>query len=554
MLQILNIKNLALMQELSLELASGFTTVTGETGAGKSILLGALSILAGARVDKTVIRKGADTCEVEGALYFEDSTSVDRLLTSLSFPPCEDGILLLRRTLSQSSKGSRIQVNGALSTLAHLRRLSEYWIDFHGPGEPQKLFQEKYQLEVLDRYARAGEMLSDYQTLYQKWHCILNEMDTLVTTTRLSEDELEFFRNQVAKIDQLDPSKESIETLEREFTRFEHARELAELTTELSGNLSRGDNAASNHLSEMVRPARDLAEIDPKAADLAARLEGLIIELEDLASDYESLGSNVDIDPEAAETLQARMDLWLELKRKYGDNLETVLEKREALVRKIEQQSDIEGTLKKLEIQASTIEKELRERADQLRLKRQRAAKSLAKKCNELITTLGFKKGKIEIEITAHDTLKEQGNCSCVFLFAPNQGQDFLPLNKIASSGEIARVMLALKAVLAQVDQTPVLVFDEVDANVGGEIGRVVGKELANLSKQHQVFCITHLPQVAAQASHHLCVTKTQTDDKTTIAIDSLHQNREERIAELARMLGDRKSKTALTHAEELLS
>ncbi len=554
MLQFLNIKNLALMKELTLEFESGFTTVTGETGAGKSILLGALSILAGARVDKTCIRKGADTCAVEGGLYFKNSTSVDTLLKALELPLCEEGVLLLRRTLSQTSKIPRIHINGALSTLANLRRLSECWIDFHGPGEPQKLFQEKYQLDILDRYARVGKMRNQYQVRYQQWRNTLSEMDALATTARLSEDEIEFFRNQIAKIDQLDPSEKSIEDLDREFMRFEHAQELVELTAELTQNLSGGDTAASAHLSQMVRPARNLAEIDPKASALVSRLEALIVELEDLASDYAALGSNIEIDPETAEALQQRMNLWLELKRKYGGSVQSLLEKRGALVRKIEQQSDIEGALEKLETQARTLEKELHERAAELRLERRRAAKDLAKKCNRLIAALGFKKGKIQIKIVPKDPLTEQGDCGCVFQFAPNLGQDFMPLNKIASSGEVARVMLALKAVLAQVDQTPVLVFDEVDANVGGEIGHVVGRELAALAKRHQVFCVTHLPQVASQAANHYRVLKNQTGNTTTVSIDSLGQNRKQRIVELARMLGDRKSKAALTHAEELLS
>jgi DNA repair protein RecN (Recombination protein N) len=241
------------------------------------------------------------------------------------------------------------------------------------------------------------------------------------------------------------------------------------------------------------------------------------------------------------------------VRRKYGGSIESVLEKREELHQKIEIQGDLEGVIAKKQKAAAELEGGLRKEALKLTKARSKAAKILADKAAKLLQSLGFKKARIEIQVVADDALHASGDSHCQFLFAPNAGQGLLPLNKIASSGETARVMLALKTVLAEADATPLLVFDEVDANVGGEVGRSVGQELARLAEEHQVLCVTHLPQVASLAHNHLVVTKTQGDDSTTVEITPLGHSREARLEELARMLGDRKSTSARAHAEELL-
>ena len=220
---------------------------------------------------------------------------------------------------------------------------------------------------------------------------------------------------------------------------------------------------------------------------------------------------------------------------------------------KIEIQGDLEGALKQKRTAAASLEKDLRRQAATIRKYREKAATALSRKAADLLRALGFKKAKLAIEVRGDAELHERGDSHCRFLFAPNAGQDLLPLNKIASSGETARVMLALKTVLAEADATPLLVFDEVDANVGGEVGRAVGGELARLSGRHQVLCVTHLPQVAALAQNHFLVTKTQEEDATMVGIEPIHAERESRLSELSRMLGDRQSASARAHAEELL-
>lgn len=553
MLHYLRIENLALMDAASLEFGGGFTAVTGETGAGKSVLLGALSMLAGNRVERTAIRQSAEQCLVEAQLTLPQPAEVNALLEGAGLPPCEDGVLVLRRTLSRSKPG-RVTINGALATLTTLLELGEHWVDFHGPGEPQKLFHQNNQLAMLDLFARNEPLLREYRERYAERTAILRKMEQLHNAERLSDEEAEFLRTQLAAMDAVELDDASIEALERDFKRLDKARELAELASNLSTGLSGHANSAAERISMLLKQGRELASLDAEADPLLARLDALVIEAEDLAQEYSAIADSVDFDEQTAADLQQRMHSWLQLRRKYGPLPENVRSKRDALAQRLESQSDVEANLARLEAQAKVKEVDLRKLADALRLSRQKSAAALAAEVRKLLGKLGFAQAGFSIEVTTEKDLRPHGHSTCNFLFAPNVGQDALPLNKIASSGETARVMLALKAVLAQMDATPLLVFDEVDANVGGEIGAQVGNELAALAGSHQVLCVTHLPQVAACARQHFVVTKTQDSKHTRVSINRIDTEAARREAELARMLGDRSSDSALRHARQLLS
>ena len=551
MLQHIRIKNLALLEEVTLEFESGFTAVTGETGAGKSVLLGALGLLSGARTDKTMIRQGQDQLDVEAALYFAESALIDALLEAAGLPPCEDGVLLLQRSIHRK-KIPRIQINGSMATLAQLQALGESWIDFHGPGEPQKLFQEKRQLEMLDTYAGNTKALAAYGQDYADWREALREIQELETGERLDADELEFVQKQIRKIDAVEVSEESIEELERDYTRMSSAQELVGLASECAEGLT-GEQSVNEMLGSILLRLEELVEVDAGSEPLLERARSLQIELQDLGDEVGRLSSDFDFDPEAIEAATERMNLWQELRRKYGGTVEAVLAKREELAQKIAIQGDLDGAIAKQRKAAAEIEAKLCKQAAKLTAARRKASKALADKAAALLQALGFKKARLEIKLITESELSEHGDSRCEFLFAPNAGQDLLPLNKIASSGETARVMLALKTVLAEADATPLLVFDEVDANVGGEVGRAVGTELARLAQKHQVLCVTHLPQVASLGHNHYVVTKSQDEDSTAVTIAPLGASRAARLEELARMLGDRKSASARAHAEELL-
>jgi DNA repair protein RecN (Recombination protein N) len=306
-------------------------------------------------------------------------------------------------------------------------------------------------------------------------------------------------------------------------------------------------------VAALLMSARQLAALDPASAPLAGRLESAAVEVNDLAAEFAALGQQLQFDGEQAEDLTNRMNTWLELKRRHGGDLAAVTAAREELRARLEAQGDLAGTLARLEGRIAAAEKSVRADAKALRTAREQAARELAKAAAKGIAQLGFKKADFQIRVVPLPEPGPSGDCGCEFMFSPNVGEAPLPLHRIASSGELARVMLALKTVLADLDGVPLLVFDEVDANVGGEIGRVVGEKMAAIAGRHQVLCVTHLPQVAAQATCHLVVNKDQSGDRAVVKIAPIQANRKNRVSELARMLGDRTAKSALAHAEELL-
>jgi len=551
MLQSLRIKNLALLEEVSLDFEAGFTAVTGETGAGKSILLGALSLLAGERADKTIIRQGAPACEVEAALFFKDTRAIDERLAELDLPPCEEGVLILKRSVPRE-KAPKITVNGGLATLTALQRLGEVWVDFHGPSEPRRLLKESCQLELLDLFGRAQKARAVYSEKYDTWRARIAERERLAGETQLSPEQLAFLESQLARLDALELTEDAIEALERDFQRQSRAQELIELAAALANGLT-GEDGATGRVAALLREARQLEQIDPSSKPLADRLASASVELADLGAEFEALGSEFQFDPEQAEELQTRMNAWLEAKRKYGGDVRAVAEAREDMRRRLDAQGDIEGALARLDKAVGEALRDVKKEAQALRAIREKAAKELSKVAAKGIAQLGFKKADFQVRIVPLAEPGPAGDCGCEFLFSPNVGEAPLPLSRIASSGELARVMLALKTVLADLDDVPVLVFDEVDANVGGEIGKVVGEKMAEIARGHQVLCVTHLPQVAAQAGSHFVVTKDQSKDRAVVSITPIHENRKTRVSELARMLGDRTAKSALAHAEELL-
>lgn len=552
MLQYLKISNLALLESASIEFDSGFTVVTGETGAGKSVLLGALSLLSGARTDKSAIRSGTEQCDVEAALWFEDSSEVDALLREMELPPCEEGMLVLKRLL-HVSKPSRISINGSLATLSNLQQLGETWIDFHGPGEPQRLLKSECQLQLIDLYGGLESEAEAYGERYREWKNVLNEIERLQGESQLAPDQIDFIRTQLQTIDALELSKESVDQLEQDYNRVSGAQELLELTASLSEGLV-GDDGAMDRLSQLSRAAESAAELDPSLTELAERLNGLIIEAQELGAEYEQIGSSLSFEPEFAEEVTQKMNDWQNLRRKYGREVEAVLAAREEMANRLESQGDIEGSLQRLHSEADKLEVALKGLASRLTQKRLKAGQGLARKAEKMLLDLGFKKGRCGIQMLEQSGLKSYGDSLPDLLFSPNVGEPLKPLTDVASSGELARVMLALKTILADVDSVPVLVFDEVDANVGGEIGRIVGQKLKGIGTNHQVICITHLPQVAALGKQHYLVEKDQSGKRAAVKIRRMDTEAEQRVEELARMLGDRQAKSALSHARELLA
>lgn len=552
MLQYLQIQDLALIDQTTLEFDEGFTCITGETGAGKSVMLGALAMLSGNRLDRTIIRHGQDFAKVEATIAIAQPDRINAKLRELELPECEDGALLLSRTLHQK-KLPKIQVNGALTTLANLSELGEYWIDFHGPGEPQKLFKEKFQLELLDLFSAASEKFASYQQAYDAWVMLTRKLEALQRETQLSPDEIHYLQDQIRKIEELGVDADSLEALEAGFQRMSRSEELLQLLQTLQQALFE-EGGASEKLATAIHLSASIQEIDPGSEAIWKRLESLSIELEDLNSEIAELADAANLDEVAVEELKYKMELWMDLKRKHGKSSDAILGAKSEMEERLATHGDIKATLERLEAEKSAALKRTIQLGTELNAIRQKGATLLSQKVTDNLHKLGFKKALFQIELIAEPEPTTHGTSRCQMCFAPNPGQPLLPLNKIASSGETARVMLALKTVLADFDATPILVFDEVDANVGGEIGKAVGREMAALAHQHQVFCVTHLPQVAALADEHFVVVKSQTDDSTQVTIEHLESDGAARVQELARMLGDRESDSALNHARELLA
>lgn len=551
MIEYLRIENLALLERAEIDFTEGFTAVTGETGAGKSVLLGALAMLSGARCGKEVVGGHSDTCRVEAVLRFKDTSKIDKLLESSGLPPCEDGTLLISRVVG-ISKPSRAFVNSSPAPLSFLSKLGGYWIDFHGPGEPQKLFSRKNQLEMLDTFAGDSQLLEEYMRIYSERRQMLSNIESLSQTKSLGEDEIEFLRSRIAAIDAVNPTEESIAELEEKSKLAEAASDIVEKSSAVAEAID-GDGGILEKLAAASKFASEISRFSAAAESLSERLRGVGLELADISSEYGNLARSSNMDEAQIETVRRKMTDWLGLCRKFGNSVESVLSARREMAAKIENQSDVRATMEKLRRRADELLESLVPIAEKILKAREKAAKKLAERASKTLLGLGFKNARFDISISAESEPSPDCGSSCEFMFMANPGQPLLPLAKIASSGELARVMLALKTTLADADATPLLVFDEVDANVGGEIGAEVGKRLAELSKGHQVFCVTHLPQVAACANGHFLVEKSQTKTSTSVSIARIDGDKKRRVSELARMLGDRNSESAVAHAQKLL-
>ena len=552
MLQFLKVENLALIDSVEMVCGAGFTTVTGETGAGKSVLMGALSLLSGQRADRSMIRAGSDFCEVQASLFFANPERMDGVLEKIGIDPTEDGELILSRRI-QSAGGQRIQVNGRVATLGQLADLGEVWLELHGPDAPLALFRTPAQVDLLDAFAGNEGLREEYRTVFRRWNEVRARIRRTEGEGSLSEDERAFLQSQIEEIRSLDLSAEWVEKLESDFNRVNHAREIDEKLTGIEEALS-GTDGAPEKLSEVYRIATKLRDLVPdEVGPSVDRLDALLIELNDIVSDFDGLRSTLEVDPYEIEEVENNMKAWMGIRRRYGNSVDAVLEKAAEMEERLASQGNVKATLEKLAKEEAELKGMVKAAGKKLTASRKKHAGPLAVKVTELLGRLGFKKPEFRIQIEETDSWTERGTSFCDYLFSGTAGQAALPLGKIASSGEIARVTLAVKTVLAAVDQTAVLVFDEIDANVGGEVGREIGRELARLAEQNQVFAITHLPQVAAAARGHFVVTKEQSDDASTVTLKNIGESRPDRIDEIARMLGNRTSKTARSHAEELV-
>jgi DNA repair protein RecN (Recombination protein N) len=533
MLTLLKIRNLALVDELVWELGPGLIGVTGETGAGKSVIVGALKLVLGERADKSLIRTGEESCSVEAVFELGDPREINAILEDGGLERCEDTQLIVRRVIGQNA--NRQFVNDSPVTLNLLKRLGEHLVDLHGPHDHQSLLSAERQLAMLDAYAGADKAHAAYRECHRAWRAKSAELDELRHAENASEQEIELLRYQIQEIDAANLKTDDEQDLEDRWRRASNASRLVETAAATTAALS-GDDGVLTRLADIQRLVRDLEKLDPSIREQTASLETAVLELQDLDGNLTSYAEELDINPAEAAALEERVNLLESLKRKYGPSLTDVLARRDSASARLD---TIENRGEKLE----TLAKELavcRSALDaagkNLSAVRRKSAPKLAREISGQLKDLGFKQSSFEAPLHTLSEPGPQGFEALEFQFGPNPGEPLLPLRQIASSGEISRVMLAVKSALAEQDDTPLMVFDEIDANVGGEVARAVGRKMAALGTRHQVVAITHFPQVAATASLHFVVEKEVANGRTRSRLFPVHG--ETRIQELVRMLG----------------
>jgi ATPase involved in DNA repair len=550
MLKTLIIDNLALIDHAEFEFDSGLTCFTGETGAGKSVFLSALKLLAGQRCERMSLRPGTSQGKIEGLFEFKDALleTVQAFLEDNDITPCEEGTLIVRRTFGDKQK---ISLNGNLVPLTTLKALGALWLEFHTPSEPQRLFQPSVQIDLLDRYCGLAEDRKHYEKLYKEYTDVRQQLQALKAQVQLSPEALAYLKNQLQAFAELELSQEAIEQLEREFKRISQKEECLQILHAIQAVF--GETPGLNlSLDQLQNHLLQLASRLDTAQPLVEQLQKARIELQDIEAACEQEQNSFDLDPEQCARIQQRMQIWLDLQQRYGNSLEQVLSAKESLTQQLDNAEHGEEKIFQLQSQYELCEKNCREWACRLHKARESKIKSLEELITDCLKSLGFRNPKFEIALTIKQELDNRGLSSVVFNFASDAALPCLPLGNVASSGELSRVLLALKSVLNDVQSVPILVFDEIDANVGGEIGQKVGCLLKRLGQNAQVFCVTHLPQVASQSDHHFYVTKSVKDQIPTIQFEALKEVNA-RCRELARMLGNPDSASALQHAKTLL-
>jgi DNA repair protein RecN (Recombination protein N) len=547
-LNLLRIKNLALVEELEWQIVPGFIAITGETGAGKSIIIGALQLLLGERADKSLIRTGADLCTVEAIFTGKELQKLNPQLTEAGVESCTDD-LILKRTLSANGTNRQF-INGSPTTLSILKSLGDDLVDLHGPHDHQSLLSPDKQLSLLDSFAHAGDQLEEYQKYYRQLQALTEEHTTLNTAETAREQELDLLRHQINEITSANLVAGEEEEIETRYKLANNSKRLIELAGGVARRLSDSDDAVLAQLAETQKQLRELEKIDNSISQFASAHETAVVELSEIARSLSNYAEKLDLDPQQLAALEQRVSLFETLKRKYGGSIAEVIEfgnRANERMRKIEgRDAELERLAAEIEIALTNINRS----GEALRKLRAKAAPKLSANIRKNLVDLGFRQSEFEAKLSQLVEARATGFDSVELIFSPNPGEPLKPLRSIASSGEISRLMLAIKSALAAQDAIPLLVFDEIDTNVGGEIAHAVGAKMKALADDHQVLCITHLAPVAAKASSHFVVTKEVVRGRTHSQLTEV--TGKARQEEIARMLGGR-SESALELAASLL-
>jgi DNA repair protein RecN (Recombination protein N) len=550
MLVELRIRDFAVIRDLSVELGPGLNVLSGETGAGKSIIVGALSLLLGERASAESVRTGARRALVEAVFDISSHQGLRRRLEELGLP--DEGDLVILRREVQAEGRNRAWINGSPATAGSVGELGRDLVDLHGQHDHQTLLRPDEQRAILDAFAGSETLAGEVSSLHGRLSQLVRQREERESRTRELAARADFLRFQLAEIDEAKPLAGEDREVEEELRRLDHAEELAREAEAVHQALYGEEGAASETLALARDRLRRLTDFDSELVTLRDLVESLYHQVVEAGRNAGSYAESVELDSARAEALRRRAERLFRLKRKYGPELDDVFAARARLEEELEELDGAGLAREELDRELEKVKSELGRRAGLLTRARADAARGLADDVRTLLPELGMPGALFEVALSPLPETGPGGAERVELLASLNPGFDPRPLARIASGGELSRVMLALKTVLAKVDRVPTLVFDEVDAGIGGTVALSVAQKLAQVADDHQVLVITHLPQLASRAGRHLRVEKSEEDGMAEARVTPLEG--EERVREIARMLGgDPGSATSRDHARELL-
>lgn len=550
MLTELRIRNFALIDTLSVHLGPGLNVLTGETGAGKSIIVGALSLLLGERASSEVVRSGEERASIEGVFEVDGRDDLARLLDERGID-AEDGVLVLKREVAAEGR-SRAWVNGSPATASLLGEIGRMLVDLHGQHEHQTLLRREEQRAILDEYAGNGDLVARVRAAHAAVADLRREVADLERRRREALQRADFLRFQADEIEAaaLQPGEE--DALEDEARRLSHSEELTSLSSQLYDAVAGSDRSITGELGHLSRTVDHLIRIDPSQEGVRELYDAAYYALQELGERMERYAQTVEHDPARLDAIRRRQDLIFRLRTKYGGTIEEVVQIGRAAREELDLIDGADFELGALQKRLGHAADELQRLAAELTASRTEAAARLAEEVSRVLPDLGMQAGRFEVARLPLPEPAAVGAEEIEFRVSLNRGFEPRALSFVASGGEMSRIMLALKTILARLDAVPTLVFDEVDAGIGGRVALQVGEKMREVAGSHQVFAITHLPQIASRATTHLRVSKHERDGRTATEVATLEDD--ERVREIARMLGgDPESAVSLEHARELL-
>ena len=550
MLSKLSIKNFALIDDVCVEFTSGLTSITGETGAGKSIILGALSLVLGKRADLNSIRNNTLKCIIEAEFILDKSQF---LILFNEFELDFDVHTIIRRELLPSGK-SRAFVNDTPVTLSQLQLLSNYLLDIHSQHETLSLFSETYQLEILDVLAGNLVLLKSYSEKLQDYKEVSETILALVYKKESASKELDYNTFLYDELVEANLKNVQQNELEETFSKLNNTETIQETLTAVNGLLNEEQYGALNTLKGTRSLLVKLNTVSLDFQNLYERLNSIIIEMDDISEEMINLSSSIEADPSLLNEINEKLQTIYKLQQKH--NVATVselLEIQNILEEKIEITNNLDGEIDKLEIYKGKLKNKVKDLANKIHKKRIIVIPTLKDKLTSILNELGMPNAAFKFELTSTTIFKKNGTDSLLLLFTANKGHNFGPLNKVASGGELSRIMLSIKAVIAQYKKLPTAIFDEIDSGISGEIAYKMAEILKEMSLTMQMFAITHLPQLAAVGNQHIKIFKEDVNQITETKLKTL--TKEERVSEIAEMIGGKnKSISAINQAKELLN